>query len=326
MAYLLNQQTNQYCYLYAHHTFGRFSYSVDTLFECSSISKIHAIIEWKNQQWVIRDLSTNGTWLNNHKLIKEKANSLKINDQICFSAIGEHRFIVKDLSPPCDLLIPCSDIKTSDGQPPSAITLAPYHLLPAEKTPEVAIIYNQQTGQWRMEYIAEDIIEPCFLNDNDYVVFGNQKWQLKLSHLEKKTELQYTTEYSINDLAFTFDLSLNEESTKLKVKTPEKIIDLQARSHHYLTLNLARYRALDAKKGIISANQGWVNTGRLIKDLGVDMTYLNIQIYRTRKQFSDCFTDVENVENIIERQLRQVRFAGASFEIFKGHQLEIALP
>ena len=59
-----------------------------------------------------------------------------------------------------------------------------------------------------------------------------------------------------------------------------------------------------------------------MKDLGVDMRYLNIQIHRARKQFSEVLVNVHDAENIIERQLRKVRFAGASFMIYKGCELE----
>lgn len=329
MAYLFNQQTQARCYLYAHHSFGRFAYSVDTLITSPQVSKIHAIIEWKHQQWTIRDLSSNGTWLNNKKLIKEQPQPLKLNDDICFADNEQLTFQVKELSPPVDQLLPVieqgSDAKNAEQSSISAITLQPYHLLPNEEKPEVALIMNQYTGQWRIEHINEPQLEPRLLQEGDVVEVANHRWQLQLSHLENNTEMTSGNRLNIDDLTCIFELSLNEEITKLKVKSPHTVTDLHTRSHHYLTLSLARYRVEDAEKALPVAEQGWVNTERLLRDLGVDMAHLNIQIHRSRKQFADTLTTVNNADNIIERQLRQVRFACPTFEIYKGHKLESAL-
>jgi len=327
MAYLFNQQSQARCYLYAHHSFGRFAYSVDTLITSPQISKIHAIIEWKHDQWSIRDISSNGTWLNNKKLIKEQPHPLKLNDTICFADNKQLAFQVKDLAPPVDLLLPITeqDLK-ADNIEKSAIALQSYHLLPNEETPEIALILNQYTGQWRIEHINEPQLEPRLLQEGDVVNVANQRWQLQLSHLENHTEMTTQNQLSNEDLTCIFELSLNEEITKLTVKSPQAIIDLLSRSHHYLTLSLARYRVEDAEKGLPVAEQGWVNTERLLRDLGVDMPHLNIQIHRSRKQFADTLVNVNNADNIIERQLRQVRFSCPTFEIYKGHQLESALP
>ena len=326
MAFLFNQQSQTRCYLYAYHNFGRFAYSVDTLITNPRVSKMHAVIEWKNQQWLIRDLSSNGTWLNNTKLTKDHPQSLKIGDDIRFSNDEELIFSVEDLSPPGDKLLPCSDLNQAQhSQPHEAIALQTYHLLPNENTPEIALILDQVTGQWRVEYIKEPQLQPRLLHEHDVIEFGNQCWKLQLSHLEDKTEIQSKAQIKIDDLLCVFELSLDEEITKLTVNSSQGTTDLQRRSHHYLTLNLARYRVADANKGLPSAEQGWMNTDYLLKDLGVDMSYLNIQIHRSRKQYADSLSYVVNAENLIERQLRRVRFGCPSFKIYKGQQLECSL-
>jgi hypothetical protein len=326
MAYLFNQLGNTRCYLYAHHSFGRFSYSVDTVISHPCVSKIHAIVEWKNQQWCIRDISTNGTWLNNKKLIKEQHQPLKVGDIINIVNGDNYTFEVHDLSPPCDLLVPhSSSISYLDEIEQNAISLQSYHLLPNEKKPEVALRLDLQSKQWLLEYIDEPNIKPRLLNEGDVITLNHQNWQLQHSRLEDSTELQNKPLLAIDDLFCLFELSPNEEITKLKVISPHDVTNFHTRSHHYLTLTLARYRAEDAKKGLPCEEQGWVNTERLLRDLGVDMAHLNIQIHRSRKQFADMLTNVINAENVIERQLRQVRFACPAFEIHKGHKLECSL-
>ena len=330
MAYLFNHHTNARCYLYAYHSFGRFAYSVDTLITNPCVSKIHAIVEWKNNNWSIRDLSSNGTWLNQDKLTKDEALSLKIGDIIRFADDEQLSFQVENLNPPADVLLPTSKPNaeqqhTEQNTEQDAITLQPYHLLPNEQAPEIALILNRFTGQWSIEDVNDSQLAPRLLQENDVIEFSNQRWQLQLSHLEKNTELKVSSQLEIEDLCCIFELSLNEEVTKLKVKSPQETTNFYTRSHHYLTLSLARYRIEDAEKGLPNAEQGWVSTDRLLRDLGVDMPHLNIQIHRSRKQFAEILTNVHNAENVIERQLRQVRFACSAFEIYKGHQLESSL-
>ena len=98
------------------------------------------------------------------------------------------------------------------------------------------------------------------------------------------------------------------------------------RSHHYLTLNLARYRARDAQKGLDVSQQGWVYAEQLEKDLGIDSCYMNIQIHRARKQFADALEHLCDVRQLIERKAGKLRFGGTKFQILKGQQLECQLP
>ena len=326
MAYLFNHQSQTRCYLYAYHNFGRFAYSVDTLITNPRVSKMHAVIEWHNQQWFIRDLSSNGTWLNKKKLTKQQPKSLKVGDEIRFSNDDDIVFTVGELNPPSVKLIPYPDSNQEQcGDPKEAISLQPYHLLPNESEPEIALILNQVTGQWRIEYINEPQLQPRSLLEHDIVEFDNQRWQFQLSHLADSTEIQAKPQLNIDDIQCLFELSLDEEITKLTVKSAQGSIDLQSRSHHYLTLNLARYRVADAEKDLPIAEQGWINTDCLLRDLGVDMSYLNIQIHRSRKQFTELLTNVINAEDLIERQLRRVRFGCPTFKIYKGQKLECSL-
>lgn len=319
MAFLHDVINNTRCYLYAHHSFGRLAYSVNTVLSDPQISKIHGIIEWENGKWFIRDLSTNGTWLNQEKLIKNKKYPINIGDQIRFTAQGEGIFLVKDLSAPGDLLVP---VNCNGSAEVEAIELHQYHLLPSDQSPEIVISYEQSRGQWCIETVNDTNQSLRTLNENDFVEFANQQWQLRLSHLESPTEQLPGALHSPDKLDFIFELSLDEESTQLKLVTPDETIDFYIRSHHYLTLSLARYRALDAMRGLDEKNQGWVYTEQLAKDLGIDVGHLNIQIHRARKQFVDTLSKNLGSEYLIQRQAGKIRFGSASFEIYKGQKIE----
>ena len=80
----LNDKDQVLSYLNACHCFGRSPTNVDTIINALEVSRIHAVVEWSNEQWVIRDISNNGTWINNKKLIKDRAHALKTGDKIFF--------------------------------------------------------------------------------------------------------------------------------------------------------------------------------------------------------------------------------------------------
>ena len=108
MAYLIDQLDQSRVYLKDYHSFGRLAYSVSTLLEFNKVSRIHAIIEWLVDHWSIRDLSTNGVWINGVKINKEQSYALKQQDEICFANLPEARYKVVDLAAPKDLLL-CLD-------------------------------------------------------------------------------------------------------------------------------------------------------------------------------------------------------------------------
>lgn len=80
----LNNKNEALSYLNACHCFGRSPTNVDTVINAQEVSRIHAVVEWSNNQWLIRDLSNNGTWVNNQKLVKDNPHKLKVGDKIFF--------------------------------------------------------------------------------------------------------------------------------------------------------------------------------------------------------------------------------------------------
>lgn len=335
MAFLVDIDTGQNCFLRAHHSFGRLIYAVDTVISQPQISKHHAIIEWHNRCWHIRDISSNGTWLNQTKLQQNTRYQLNLHDKIYLANANHATFLVANLDAPCDLLLRYdaksdakSDVKNDGKQNPPTppISLNRYHLLPDQAHPEIVLFIDSATEQWCIERLTgKQETDKVVLNDNDVIEFHQQKWQLKLSHDAVDTKPLHLALYALDKLHFIFNLSLDEEETQLSLQTPDKLIDFYVRSHHYLTLNLARYRALDADKGLDSQLQGWVYPEQLMQDLGIDISHLNIQIHRVRKQLADALHDSCNVQGLIERQSGKLRFGGSVFTIYKGQQLECAV-
>jgi hypothetical protein len=323
MAYIIDPISKSKVYLYAHHSFGRLAYSVNTLISQSDISKIHAIIEWNNGIWSIRDISTNGCWLNKIKIFSNKRYPLKAGDSINFASPDNPEYRLENLDAPADLLIPCPTTDQDSQHLDHAITLEEYNLLPQEN-PELALFRDSKMETWKVASIDSETDDGSILEEGGIIEFQQQKWQLHLSHLEPLTQALQATQLTLEDITFDFYLSLDEEVSQLKVHTPQSILDLHVRSHHYLTLNLARYRSLSAEQGLDESEQGWVYAEQLVKDLGIEIRHLNIQIHRARKQFSDSIK-VNDAEYIIQRQAGKIRFGSTNFNIYKGHKLECGL-
>lgn len=318
MAILIDNQTKKRNILQSHHSFGRLKSSVNTFVPDPYISKIHAFIEWNEEHWVIRDVSTNGTWVNGNKLARDQIAQLKVGDVINFASKSGYGFEVNDVNAPCDCLIPIEHNS-------EAIELEFFHLIPCDKSHNLVLSYNNQTYSWWQEILDNNLstsATPFELNDEEYLNIDGKTWQLKINRTIEDTQLLRPKVTSLDELTFVFKTSLDEETTHAFMQSEDQNIDLLVRSHHYLTLCLARQRATDIQAGIDESEQGWVYAEQLAKDLGVDASHLNIQIYRIRKQFVDSLNNTCENSNIIERSAGKLRLASKSFRIIKGDTVE----
>lgn len=315
MAFLLDTGTKRFIPLAPHHTFGRLANRVDTFLNKPYISKLHTTIEWRDQQWFIKNLGRNGTQVNGALLSEHQSLALSLGDEIHFAEPNDPAFVVQDLSAPCDMLWPMALT-----QKPSPIYLERYHLLPSEDAPKVTLFHDNQ--QWFMEAISqrgEQAASP--LRSGQIIDINGEQWQLLLADAYGPTEARAHHSQNLQDFEFIFELSQDEESTHLTLAFADQPIDLGVRSHHYLLLQLARHRMLDSAQGIAETEQGWLYTEQLMKELGLDETHINIHIFRARKQFSDALPKVNIQQSLIERRGGKLRIGCEKFVMYKAGQL-----
>jgi len=318
MAVLINKQTQQKCLLQSHHSFGRLEHSVNTCISNAYVSKVHAFIEWNESHWLLRDVSSNGTWVNGTRLMQNHAAILNVGDVISFAAKAGYLYEVQDISPPRDCLVP---VKHNS----EAIELEYFHLLHNKQSHSIVLSYNNETYSWWQEILDDNLNETQSLSelqDQDYLDIDGLAWQLQINRPSADTQLLRPSVNSFDELTFLFQTSLDEESTHLILKSGEQTIDLFTRNHHYVTLYLARQRVSDSANNLDESEQGWVYTEVLAKDLGVEISHLNIQIYRIRKQLIDALNNANESNNIIERKAGKLRLANLSFCIKKGDTVE----
>lgn len=319
MAYLLDIAAETYFPLASHHTFGRLAASVDTHIDRPYVSKLHAAIEWNGRQWRLKNLGLNGTWVNGLAVGQGDSRDLNLGDQLHFAEQSDPGYQVIDLSPPADILWPLD--ASPKLTPP--ITLSRYHLLPDANAPELAIYYREESQQWLREPLNHQQEDPIELNDGDLVQCGNSHWQFVRAQIYGPTEAKAARH--INDFEFIFNMSLDEETTHLELHH-QQTLDLAVRTHHYLLLQLARHRAMDAERGLDCKSQGWIYADQLAAELGLDSTHMNILIHRARKQLADTLPDAQGQQCLLERRGGRIRFGCEKFKIFKGDKLTLASP
>jgi len=315
----LNNGIQTLSYLKAYHCFGRSTTNVDTVIDTPEISRIHAVIEWTNEQWFIRDVSSNGTWLNNQKLTKDSSNKLTVGDSISFAKANAHCFTVQDLTRPQNMLFATSQTKKQSTFSP--IILTDDNLLPSEEAPEISLFYVQSKNQWYKEHLddADGVAYP--VADLDILNFSENSWQLRLNNLSENTVQLAKTQLLAHQIKYRFNLSQDEETTELTITTKNEHLFLSNKAHHYLTLSLARHRNEDATKGIDEYSQGWRLPEIMAKELGCDIQLFTTHISRAKKQFREVMEGACDGNELIERKGNKIRFAGSFYRIYKGNEL-----
>ncbi|WP_241292251.1 FHA domain-containing protein [Microbulbifer celer] len=317
MACLQHPDRDQPVYLLAHHTIGRRAGAADTRITAPEISGIHASIQWSGCQWVIRDLSRNGTWVNGIQLIPAKNQPLGLGDEICFGRAGNPVWKVENLDPPENLLL---DLHSGEAQ-----SLESYHLLPDEHDPIASLHFNPVNGVWIYELLdGSDTRETArIVNHGSRIDCARDSWELFLGNSQGATTELAMKNLCISDFRLRLTVSHHEEHVQLQLTKSDLTVDLAARSHNYLLLYLARARIRDLNRGIDVPDQGRVAIDLATRELGITVNHLNTQIFRARKQISNSLPDAIDTSSLVERRSHEMRLGCNQLDIFKGSQKEI---
>jgi hypothetical protein len=274
-------------------------------------SLLHAAVRWTGLVWELRDHSRNGVLVDNQRLPAAGAMALKVGAVIAFCDHGQSDWIVEDLARPSSVLWPLS------ADTP-VIGLSPQNALPSIAEREVSI-HMAPDGQWFCEQGGLTRL----LRDGDEVRMGGKAWCfLSGAAVEETLDRASGTGLRSGDLLLHFHVSLDEEHVSLQVAGPQHTISLGERAHHYCLLTLLRRRLRDAERGLDSDAQGWVEVEALARMLGVDVSHVNIQIFRARRQMTQAMPAANLLPAILERRRGAVRFGHWRARIVRGSTLE----
>jgi len=314
----LNKINQGLIYLRSSHCIGRSENNANTVVSGSEISRIHVVIEWDGRCWFIKDVSNNGTLVNGTRLIKNEHQKINVGDEFHLATIKNEGFIVEDVSPPANLLVPVlCDNKIKP------IILTDFNLLPTEESPELSLFYVDSCDQWYKEYLNDNESRAYPISASDLIILGGIQWRMEIMTDEEVTVLMYKHKVLSNKVQYRFNLSDDLRDTKLTITTEDETIELEDKEHHRLTLSLAKHRFNDVKKGFSADDQGWRFRTSLASELGIDITSLNAQLCHAKQQFRKHVGEYYDGDELIERKGNKIRFSGIDYRIYRGSGLII---
>lgn len=310
MAKIFNIDSKDTIVLRPQHLFGRQSANVNTLLDNPSTSRLHASISWNGSNWLIQDTSSNGTFLNNERIVQGNKIRLHVGDKIQFGSNEAHMWQFNCDQAPKSLLVPLFD----DSNP---IELEGVIALPNEVLSDITL-YQDTHSQWLVE-TQSGITQ---LESGDKVNSSLGTWVFidadSVDSTERVGQIQANLQPQIK---LNFKVSMNEEHVSLLIQFDQLQIDLGERAHHYLLLLLARKRYSDHQQGIDDCEQGWIDKDLLCQDTGLDEKHINLQIFRFRKQLIQANPSSMQLLQIIERRRGEIRCAISALSIIGGNTL-----
>ncbi|OBY85311.1 FHA domain protein [Delftia sp. 60] len=310
MALFRNQLDGRIVVLRPLHTFGRHPSVCQTVMKAPDVSQVHALFRWNRQTWEIVDQSRNGTMLNGVRLVAGRWTVLAVGAKLSMGEGAEAAWTVEDLGPPITCLSPGPGLP-QDGP----LALNPRGtLLPDAQEPEANVFFED--GRWLQE--SGDGTEP--LVDGAMIHTSAGSWEfVQCDDLESTRESSFDPRApKPPEVSFRFTVSQNEEHASLTVMSDGKPIALGERIHHYTLVTLARVRQQDAEKGLAPASQGWIELDALSRMLGVEPSYVNIQIFRAKHQILSALPECAASPALVERRRGSLRFGDFAFEIEGG--------
>lgn len=306
MAKLLKLNSEQTVLLRTTHVFGRSSSAVNTRITDANVSRVHASLVWQQFEWVLQDKSTNGTFVNGTRVQKESQVKLQPGDIIQFGSLHSDKWQLQSDEPPYSILVP-RDTTEPDVQ------LTQMLVLPNEDAPELTF-YQDEQRKW----LCETQEATKFLEDGDVLQLGDKNWTFISNYAEEETRFA-TFDSQDTFLSMRFKVSQNEEHVSLTINFGQHQFDLGNKTYNYLLLLLARQWLADKHNGVPDIDCGWLDKSVLCKELRTQEQYMNIQIYRHRKQLSALLPEGLILPPSIERRLREVRLNCKAIDIQGGN-------
>jgi hypothetical protein len=309
MGLLLNVKTGERIVLRGNHVFGRNPLRSDTFLDDAEVSLMHAVARWRDGRWLLTDHSRNGSFIDGRALLKGQPTPLARGEELRFGSAVGSVWCVLDIEPPGVCLLPIDPTR-------EVRVLAPHNLLPTADAPEL-FIFETEPGHWLLEQHGDT--RP--LTDGDTLCLDGALYRFLCAAEIEETNAT-TSALNLEPPLLRFRLSLDEEHTWLDVHCGSHHADLGERIHHYCLATLARRRLADSRAGFEPSAQGWLGSAHLARMLGVEVTHLNILVFRARDQLMAALPAVTPLALLVERRRGELRLGEFAFEIRRGTQCE----
>ncbi|MFO0588584.1 MAG: FHA domain-containing protein [Polyangiaceae bacterium] len=286
--------------------------TADLRVEDTRTSGEHAVLHHNGVRWEVRDLgSTNGTWVNRHRLQKGERMVLGAGAILMFGGKEVTYELADDTAPSPS----ARNLRTGEIVRATARILA----LPSIDNAAVTI-FERLDGQWIVESQSSE--QP--IADRGVVNVDGDLWSLELPDASAITieTSRFGPYLEASKLRFT--TRHNDEQVQLALLHEGGEIALGQRQYHLPLLVLAK--AFLADEHLAPEERGWVERDKVCRDLGIDAGKLNVDIYRARKQLMAA--GVLGAPNLVTRRLDtgHMRLGVQAVEIVKAARPGEATP
>lgn len=273
------------------------------------VSAEHASVFWAHGEWAVRDLgSSNGTRVDGKSIEPGARHTLARGSELHLGS-DRQRWVLVDSSPPgAGARCPGTEtyLRAEDG----------LLILPSADQP-VMCLHMDERGQWMLEHDHE----AWTVHDQESIDIHGVEWILELPPAMDQgvatTQRRAGQAPCVLDtVTLCFKPSRDEEYVELMLRSAQSDMDLGARTYTYMLLTLARARIEDRGRGAMPADEhGWMYVDELAGSLGLELSQLNINVFRARQQLARA--GVIDADKLVERRStsRQIRLGTERVEI-----------
>jgi pSer/pThr/pTyr-binding forkhead associated (FHA) protein len=286
----------------AHHTRVGRTADADLRIEDKRISSEHALLSWTNGIWEVRDLgSRNGTVVDGMRLEPGRRVPIRRGVSLKFGSPDHHFTLESDAEP--DVVAVCLDgdeiLEGEHG-----------HL---QLSDNVVLLTEDGT-----DYFLQRKDEREKVEDRQVVEVDSTRFRLLIPPASSLDGQTATAEGVLlpKGVALRFEVSPDEEHVQVHLIAPGVSKILRPRSFDFMLLVLARARlADDGDPDTPEEERGWVYVDELAKDLGLDVSHINVDIYRARRRFASA--GVQGADDMLNRRThtRAVRLGCGKVEV-----------
>lgn len=296
MGTILHLATRKTVVLAAYSVVGRVRKNAVILTDHAA-SMMHASISWTGERWELHDFaSTNGTWVNEKRVLDKERVALNRDDIVQFGPETERWQLLDDRGPV--VVAQCS----ATGE----IRAAENGLLelPNETNVQVSIVADADE-RWFVE--TADGVRQQAVHDAT-ITAGDQSWRLEVPPDSPNVgTYKAKAPPSLSTIALRFRVSLDKQHVHLDLLNGGETIELGEKILYSTLLKLAEQRIKDdAAATLPESERGWYHLPDLVFDLKAENEQIvNTNIHRLKKLFVQ--QRVEGGWEIIEKRLKQRR-------------------
>lgn len=284
-----------------HHTRVGRSRDADIRLNDRRVSSEHAVIVWKKGLWEAKDLgSRNGTVIDGKRLDPGSRVPLRAGSTLRFGS-SELKWVLESDDPPDVVALDLEKGGILEGEH-GLLRWDSKHLLFTENG--VDYWFEHESG--RRAVVDRQVVE-----------VEGRRWRVSIPPLDEAGQTVTADGILLSrDVKLQFQVSPDEEHVQVRVLAEGVRKELRGRSFDYMLLALARARINDAASGKLSPEeQGWVYADELATDLGMDVSHVNVDIYRARRRFASA--GIQGADEMLERrsQTRALRLGCGFVEI-----------